>query len=119
MVLYNLGRVLGHIDGAAGKRPEEAVRVLRKCTEINPHNAKCWLYVCVSLVQLQEMQQARMTHMQTHTRHKQKRKQRTFLLGVLTCHALCCVFSSRRPRSSSVLGRCCHYHYMMMNTMMR
>ena len=59
VVLYNLGRVLGHIDGAAGQRPEEAVRVLHKCTEINPLNAKCWLYICVSFVQLQEMHQVR------------------------------------------------------------
>ena len=58
MVLYNLGRVLGHIDGTAGRRPVEAIARLQRCTELNPLNARCWLYICVSKVQAGDMRGA-------------------------------------------------------------
>ena len=58
VVLYNLGRVLGHIDGTAGRRPVEAIARLQRCTELNPLNARCWLYICVSKVQAGDMRGA-------------------------------------------------------------
>ena len=52
-VLYNLGRVLGHIHGASRskERPDEAISALKQCVAVNRYNARCWLYLCVAEVQ--------------------------------------------------------------------
>jgi hypothetical protein len=42
----------------AGRRPVEAIEQLNKCVELNPLNVKCWLYICVSKVQSQDMRGA-------------------------------------------------------------
>ena len=53
-VLYNLGRVLGHIHGASRStaRPDEAIEALERCVTVNRYNARCWLYLCVAEVQV-------------------------------------------------------------------
>ena len=51
----------------------EAIETLEKCVALNPLNAKCWLYICVSKVQSQDMRGVRvrlhaLTHSLSHTR---------------------------------------------------
>jgi histone arginine demethylase JMJD6 len=59
VILYNLGRMLGHVYGSRGDS-REAVATLQRCTELNPSNARCWLYICVAYLQANDMQNAGM-----------------------------------------------------------